>query len=113
MGGFRVPYSPRLYLFAKIAYSEQNKHIPHKKKLKKYAIFPECIYRLAEKYHTCNKVIDYNFMGDCFMSSVDIMRGNQRTERTGFKNRRWVVDFARKNFTSRSVFINTGPKYFL
>lgn len=52
----------------------------------------------SNKYYNEINVLNHTKMHDyCFIGSI----------KSCFERRKWVIDFAKKNFTSKSVFINT------
>lgn len=70
--------------------------IEQKKKLKPNSNPPFAIF--SNKY--CNEInnLDHNKKYDfCFIGSIN----------SNYENRKWVIDFAKKNFTKKSIFINT------
>jgi len=57
----------------------------------KYAIF-------AKKYYNEIKALNHNKIYDyCFIGSIS----------SSYENRKWVIEFAKKYFTNKSIFINT------
>ena len=62
-----------------------------------YAIYPKYIIDYA---NNCNheKNIDY-----CFLGAFSFTRG----QKIGYDNRYWIIDFSKKHFTEKSIFVNT------
>lgn len=69
-------------------------------------IFPQSFVRSVEKMPE-EKIYDYCFMG-AFAFWDEFKKCKEKTQKTGFNNRKWVIDYAKKNFTEKSIFINTS-----
>ena len=69
-------------------------------------IFPQSFVRSVEKMPE-EKIYDYCFMG-AFAFWDEFKKCKEKTQQTGFNNRKWVIDYAKNNFTEKSIFINTS-----
>ena len=76
------------------ALEEKNMNILDATSKPPYAIFSHKYFEEMQSLNN-DKIYDY-----CFIGSID----------TEPEKRAWAVDFARKNFTSQSIFINTDGK---
>lgn len=70
-------------------------------------IFPQSFVRSVEKMPE-EKIYDYCFMGAFAFWDKFNKKSAKKTQEIGFNNRKWVIDYAKKNFTEKSIFINTS-----
>lgn len=75
---------------------------------KRKVIFPQSFVRSVERMSE-EKIYDYCFMG-AFAFWDNFKKCKQKTQQTGFNNRKWVIDYAKNNFTEKSIFINTSKE---
>ena len=89
--------TPRLGLLYNEAYQEaygkQVESIDHT-----FAIYPKRFYN-NDSTIDCNKTIDFLFIG--------AFKFQDHLQEYGYNNRKWIIDFAKSNFTNESLFINT------
>jgi hypothetical protein len=88
-------WCPKLQLCYESACREKN--ITLIKDYTDYAIYPQLIYK---NVNMMNKEKDIDF---CFLGAFAFRRGQD----IGINNRKWILDFAKDNFTSNSFFVNT------
>lgn len=62
-----------------------------------YAIYPKYI---VDYVQSCDKQKTIDF---CFLGAFSFRRGQS----IGYDNRSWIIDFAKKHFTEKSIFVNT------
>lgn len=62
-----------------------------------FATYPRYIFDFVS-HCSHEKSIDY-----CFLGAFSFTRGQS----IGYNNRRWIIDFSKKHFTSDSIFVNT------
>jgi len=65
-----------------------------------YLLFPKMIYKNVDL--NIEKKYDFTFVG----SFAFII--NKNVQNFGYNNRKWVIDFAKENFTENSFFVNTS-----
>lgn len=86
------------------AYKELSIPVSEKDIDHSYAIYPKRFYRSINL--NLNKKYDFIFIGAfSFMGP--------KSQEKGYNNRKWSIDFAKKNFTDNSLFINTTKNHML
>lgn len=86
--------------------AEASKLSTRKKFNQMKVIFPESFVKSVNEMPE-EKIYDYCFIG-AFAFWVGLKKFNSKVQNTGFRNRKWVIDYAKKNFTEKSIFINTS-----